>query len=266
MTRAKAARNGRNSSATFCRPRCSSIRMKAPILLSMFASLCFTGVAISQSPDQPRRDPERQPRENPEGRGPNAEPPRPGPRFANPGQAGPEVRRNDDRRPEPGPVAPWQNHSDRPGSGPRDGDRSQAPEIHRPHFGDRMEAGRRFPHFSRTPQQSPGGPQGLEELRGEIRMLSHQVQELREIIEAHRGGPQRFEEHRASAVPPSEMRRGPGPESRPSPSPMPPTPESRSGGYRMHREGGPRENPQPPPQGDRPAPRGDREPQGNPPR
>lgn len=244
----------------------------------MLATLCFTGAANSQSPDQPRREADR-PRENPEGRpaesrrpepprleirreeGRRPEEPRPDARreeSRRPEPPKPEGRREEGRSPQPGALAPWNRRPEMREGGPRDGDRSRAPEGRRPSIGDRPEASRRSPGSGPMPQGPRSGPPGLEELRHQVMVLTRQVQELRD-------GMQRLVHRSTSGDRPPQMRGGPGPESRDARPPMPPRRDSDRSEHRMHPDGGSREKSQPHPPGDRPSPRGDREPQGNPP-
>ena len=235
--------------------------MKAPFLLPMLATLCFTGAANSQSPDQPRREPERQPRENSEARRPNPEQPRPEARKSNPDQprsdARPEVRRDEGQRPEARGLAPWQRRSEARDGGPRDGERGRSSEMHRPSPGDHPEAARRSPGSGPMPQGPRSGPEGLNDLREQVRMLTRQVHELRAMVEAQRNGMQRLAERRRADFQSASRRGGPVPDSRDSHAPMPPHRDLQGGDQRQRGESRPH--------GDGPRPQGDREPQGNPP-
>lgn len=245
--------------------------MKAQFLLPMLATLCFTGAANSQSPDQPRREPDRPPRENPEARRPspdqpraetrraNPDQPRPEIRRANPEPPRPETRREESRHPAPGALAPWQRRHEMAKGGTRDGDRSRTPDLHRPSAGDRPDASHRSPGFSPMAPGSRGGTDPLNELRGQVQRLTREVHGLRAMMEAQRHHMQQFAERSRSASQPPFARGGPGPQSRDSHAPMPPRHDSRRG------DAGPQENVRPHPPGDHPRPQGDRDPRGNPP-
>ena len=247
--------------------------MKAQFFLPMLATLCFTGAANSQSPDQPRREPERQPRENSEARRPNPDQPRPEARKSNPDQprsdGRSEARRSEGQRPEARGLAPWQRRSDARESAPREGERSGHSDLRRPSPGDYPEASRRSPGFGPMPQGPRSGPEGLNDLREQVRTLTRQVHELRAMVEAQRNGMQRFAERRRADFQSASRRGGPGPDSRDAHAPMPPRRdlqggESRQrGDSRSHDDGGPQEKAKP--HGDGPRPQGDREPHGNPP-
>lgn len=251
--------------------------MKAPFLLPMLATLCFTGAANSQSPDQSpdqrHREPDRQPRENSEARRPNPEQPRPEARKSNPDQprsdARPEVRRDEGQRPEARGLAPWQRRSEARDGGPRDGERGRSSEMHRPSPGDHPESARRSPGSGPMPQGPWSGLEGLNDLREQVRMLTRQVHELRAMVEAQRNGMQRLAERRRADFPSASRRGGPGPDSRDAHAPMPPRRDSQRGDQRQrgesrpHDDGGPQEKAKP--HGDGPKPQGDREPHGNPP-
>ena len=243
--------------------------MKAQLLLPMLATLCFTGAANSQSPDQPRREPERPPRENPEARKPNPDQPRPEIRRANPepsrseirkpnpGPPPPEARREEGRRPEPGALAPWQRRSEMGQGGPRDGDRSRTPEMRRPSAGDWPDASRRSPGFSPPPPGSRGGPDPLHELREQVQRLTREVHELRAMLESQRHHMEQFAERRRSGFQPPMLRGEASPGSRDSHAPMSPKRDFHRGDQRSHGDGGPQENAKPHPPGDRPTPHGD---------
>lgn len=237
----------------------------------MLATLCFTGAANSQTPDQPRREPERSPRENPEARRPNPDQPRPEIRSANPEPPRPEARREEGRKPATGALAPWQRRSEMRKDEPRNGDRSRTPEIRRPSVGDRQDASRRSPGSSPVPPGPRSGPDPLGELREQVQRLTRQVHELRAMLEAQRSGMQRLAERRRSGFQPPVHRSGPAPGSRDSQAPMPPRQDSRRADRRPHGDAGAQENARPHPPRDHPMPHGDRDTsgdrdrQGNPP-
>lgn len=276
--------------------------MKAQLLLPMFATLCFTGAANSQPPEQPRREPERPPRESPEARRPNPDQPRPEARKSNPDQPRPEIRRanpepprpevrkpnpdqprpeirrpnpepprpetrrEEGRHPAPGALAPWLRRPEMGKGGPREGDRSRTPEMHRPSAGDRPDASHRSPGFGPPPPGSRGGPDPLQELRGQVQRLTHEVHELRAMLEVQRHHMQQSAEHRRSGFQPPVSRGAPGPESRASHAPMPPKRDFHRGDVGAQEKGRPHPpGDHPMPQGDGRRPPGDREPHGNPP-
>lgn len=236
------------SSATPRMARGFSALMKLQLLLPMLASLCITSAANSQSPDQPRREPERQPRETPEARKPTPDQPRP------------EARRDEGQRGESRGLAPRRPESQSRGS--RDGERHRMPEARRPQSGDRPDMHRHSPGFAPMPPGPRGGPDALNELREQVRTLTRQVHELREMMEAQRNGMQRLAEQHRSGFHRSFPRGGPKSGSRES---QPPKGDAHRGENHSHGDGGPQEKMKPRPPGDRPMPQGDREKHGNPP-
>lgn len=236
----------------------------------MLATLCFTGAANSQTPDQPRREPERSPRENPEARRPNPDQPRAETRKANPDQPRPEIRsanpepprpearREEGRHPATGALAPWRRRSEMRKDEPRDGDRSRTPEMRRPSAGDRQDASRRSPGFSPPLPGTRGGPDPLHELREQVQRLTREVHELRAMLELQRHHMQQFAERRRSGFQPPFARGGSASESRDSHAPMPPKRDFHRGDRRPPQgDAGPQEKAKPHPPEDRPMPRGD---------
>ena len=136
--------------------------------------------------------------------------------------------------------------------------------MRRKMIADRMGSRDRSPGFGPGPQGPRTGPPELEALRRQVEVLARQVQELRSIVDRQREGMKHFGERRETSSRPPHPPGGPGPEARDSRPPLPPKGDFGRGDRPKGRDGGPGDRPKPR-DDDRPSPRGDRDPQGNPP-
>jgi hypothetical protein len=223
------------------------------LLLPCVATLCFTAIANSQNPDQPRHEPE------PRRAAPEAQNPRPG-------VLRPEARREEPRRTEL--REEMRRRFEARMNGPRDPQGGPPPPLRRPPVENPPGA---MIHRSETRSVPPE----LQELRDQVRRLTYEVQRLREMVVASQGS---RSEHRPSpAFQPPSRRGGPDAASHGPRPPMPPRNAPQRGNPQPGGEhaprgdggGQPKGRPHPPgdapqPQGDR-APQGDHRPEGNPP-
>jgi hypothetical protein len=208
--------------------------MKTKLLLPILATLCLTGVAFSQSPDQPRRQPEPQ-RDSPEAR------------KSRPDAVRSEARRDEGRRSKL--REEMRRRFEARMKDPHNSQGGSRPEFRRPPAGDRAQSPDRSPGFRPVPPE-------LQALRDQVGRLTREVQELRAIVTA------RHDSSRPGLRAPYHHHRGPGPASADQ---RPSRHDFRKGDHRPHGDAAARGHDRPHPPGDGPKPRGDREPHGNPP-